>query len=58
MHVKLGPKAAFSNFNVVSRAFPLESNPDDPVGYSESARNEVYIYLDDIAINADDTDLP
>ena len=55
---KLGPKAAFSNFNIVSRAFPLESNPDDPDEYSESARNEVYTYLDDIAIDADGTDLP
>ena len=42
---KLGPKAAFSNFNIVSRAFPLESGLDDPDGYSESARTEVYTYL-------------
>jgi hypothetical protein len=55
---KLGPKAAFSNFNIVSRAFPLESGPDDPDGYSESARNEVYTYLDDISIDADGADLP
>ena len=53
---KLGPKAAFSNFNIVSRAFPLESGPDDPDGYSEAARTEVYTYLEDTAINADETD--
>ena len=55
---KLGPKAAFNNFNIVSRAFPLESGPDDPEGYSESARTEVYTYLDDTCINADEADLP
>jgi hypothetical protein len=53
---KLGPKAAFSNFNIVSRAFPLESGPDDPDGYSEAARTEVYTYLENTAINADETD--
>jgi len=53
---KLGPKAAFSNFNVVMRAFPLESGPDDPDGYSEAARTEVYSYLEDTATNADDAD--
>jgi hypothetical protein len=44
---QLGPKTAFSNFNIVSRAFPLESGPDDPDGYSESARTEVYTYLEE-----------
>ena len=53
---KLGPKAAFSNFTVVMRAFPLESGPDDPDGYSEAARAEVYSYLEDTATNADDAD--
>ena len=54
---KLGPKAAFSNFNIVSRAFPLESGPDDPNGYSESARTEIYTYLEETAIDADEADL-
>ena len=53
---KLGPKAAFSNFNIVSRAFPLESGPDDPDGYSEAARTEVYTHLEDTATNADEED--
>lgn len=48
---KLGPKALLSNFNVVSANFPRETSPSDPDGYSQSARDEVYHYVDDLATN-------